>query len=452
MKNERQKYSLNVKNKMRGKIHLKSQNKNGLLSGLLIVLIIACTGDSGNNRTLLNFSHLEHLIQEVNIEGIETEYVAIYAESPDYRIKADPDEGITCVDDVSRAAILYLRHFRYTRDEKSLEHARKLLSFILTMQAPGGLFYNFRFPDMTINRDHKNSEARADWWSWRALWALAEGMEILSEQDPVYAEMLRKRMERVFPAIDSLLQEYPRFDAVGRLEFPAWLPQKMAADQAGVLILGLLPYYRQTGDGQIKEFIHRLTEGITFMQFGSESEAPYGCFLSWQNSWHAYGNIQAYALLIAGETLKDEVLITKALTEVENFYPYLKQQGYLSYFSLQLKNDSLTLSDIRKFPQIAYNIRPMVWATLKAYEITGMDTLARQAGELTGWLFGQNSAGQAVYNPETGRCFDGINNPENINRNSGAESTIEALLTILETEQNPVTAEIVKGFHDKKSR
>ena len=43
-----------------------------------------------------------------------------------------------------------------------------------------------------------------------------------------------------------------------------------------------------------------------------------------------------------------------------------------------------------------------------------------------------------MYDPETGRCFDGILSETEINKNSGAESTIEALYAILEIEANPV--------------
>ena len=35
-----------------------------------------------------------------------------------------------------------------------------------------------------------------------------------------------------------------------------------------------------------------------------------------------------------------------------------------------------------------------------------------------------------MYDPQTGRGYDGINDTASINRNAGAESTIEALLTL----------------------
>ena len=41
-----------------------------------------------------------------------------------------------------------------------------------------------------------------------------------------------------------------------------------------------------------------------------------------------------------------------------------------------------------------------------------------------------------MYDHETGRCFDGINARNSINKNSGAESTIECLLAYLDNAKN----------------
>jgi hypothetical protein len=48
-----------------------------------------------------------------------------------------------------------------------------------------------------------------------------------------------------------------------------------------------------------------------------------------------------------------------------------------------------------------------------------------------------------MYHPESGRCYDGINADGSINLNSGAESTIEALLALLAIEQNPFSRKIL---------
>ncbi len=86
-------------------------------------------------------------------------------------------------------------------------------------------------------------------------------------------------------------------------------------------------------------------------------------------------------------------------------------------------------------PQIAYGIRPMVFACMKAYEVTGDTKYKTRANQLATWFSGQNPAHAAMYDPATGRGYDGISNSNQINRNSGAESTIEALLTMQAIEE-----------------
>jgi len=42
-----------------------------------------------------------------------------------------------------------------------------------------------------------------------------------------------------------------------------------------------------------------------------------------------------------------------------------------------------------------------------------------------------------MYDPATGRTFDGINPDGSVNRNSGAESTIHGLLSMLALDAHP---------------
>jgi hypothetical protein len=62
--------------------------------------------------------------------------------------------------------------------------------------------------------------------------------------------------------------------------------------------------------------------------------------------------------------------------------------------------------------------------------LTKEDKYLQIAEELGSWFMGKNAAGQIMYDPSTGRGYDGINNVTDINRNAGAESTIEALLSL----------------------
>jgi len=49
-----------------------------------------------------------------------------------------------------------------------------------------------------------------------------------------------------------------------------------------------------------------------------------------------------------------------------------------------------------------------------------------------------------MYNTTTGRVFDGIDSESKFNNNSGAESTIEALLSIQAIETSPKAVQILK--------
>jgi hypothetical protein len=166
------------------------------------------------------------------------------------------------------------------------------------------------------------------------------------------------------------------------------------------------------------------------MQAGDSLNFPYGAFLSWNNTWHAYGNIQAYALLRAGVLMNNNTFIDKALLEIDNFYPWLIDNGFMNYFTIKKIGGKYEFTEQEKFPQIAYGIRPVVYACAEAYRITGKEKYRDMARQAAGWLEGKNPAGKVMYDPVTGRGFDGIISNDKINMNSGAESTIEALLAL----------------------
>jgi hypothetical protein len=77
-------------------------------------------------------------------------------------------------------------------------------------------------------------------------------------------------------------------------------------------------------------------------------------------------------------------------------------------------------------------------------ETTGRDSARGLAGIVAAWYFGANPAGEAMYDPATGRTFDGISGSGEINRNSGAESTIHGLLSMLVLDANPDLATLAR--------
>jgi len=422
-----------------------------IVTVLFIVIIISCNGcvkNQNTNTSLVNLSHLDHLFEEIEIDNKSMAIIHIYADYPDYKWIDAPGEGTACIDDVTRAAIVFLRHYKYTGEQSSLAKAKKLLDFVLYMQAPNGMFYNFIFSDLTINKTRSNSVPKTDWWAWRAIWAMSEAISVFEKTDNNYSDKLRMGVQKTFPLIDSLLQNYPNKEISKKILYPGWLPNGTAADQASVLMLGLDAYYKSIQDTAVKRRLEWIGQGIIAMQKGDSLNAPYNAFLSWQNKWHAYGNSQASALLQAGGTVDNKNFISSGIAEVKYFYPYLKNKNHLNQFSVEFINNQFELTDISQFAQIAYGIRPMVLACLKAYEHTKNENFARQAGEIASWLLGQNISGLPMYDPQTGRCFDGIEDSEKINKNSGAESTIEALLTLIEIENNPIARKVLDKYYN----
>jgi hypothetical protein len=224
---------------------------------------------------------------------------------------------------------------------------------------------------------------------------------------------------------------------VNGITVPQWLPAGSGTDQAAIIILGLIPYCTATNDAEMKAYVKKLADGIVLMQQGDSLRFPYGAILSWENTWHAYGCDQAYALLKAAAFLDDSQYRTKALLEVDYFYPWLLKNGFLSSFVAQSDGSQIQMVSNQPFEQIAYGIRPMVSAAAEAYNITKQPKYADMAGHLASWFFGANAAGEEIYSTTTGRCYDAINTGNNINRNSGAESTIEALLAMEIVEADP---------------
>lgn len=412
----------------------------------LSCMAVTCKKQSGDNTvippndtSLVNTSHLDYLYTPVKFSsGTDAAGIYIYAEAPDYHLVADSDEGYTCVDDVSRAALVYLRSSKFSMDTSAQSKVFKLLNFILEMQSSNGYFYNFLFTGNQINTNGSTSINNPDWWSWRALLTLTEASPIVKIKNPPLSDKIDLAVNKLVAAIKTNLVNIPQTTkVVSGITVPQWLPAGSGTDQAALLILGLIPYCINANDAGMTDYVKKLADGVALMQQGDATHYPYGAFLSWENTWHAYGNDQAYALLKAGAFLNDPKYTAKALAEIDNFYPWLLQNGLKSSFVVVNNGSGVQLSSEQNFEQIAYGIRPMVFAAVEAYKLTGQDKYADIAGHLSAWFLGANAAGKNMYSLTTGRCYDAISSASGVNINSGAESTIEALLTMERVESYP---------------
>ena len=420
------------------KTFLASLLKAGLAFSLCICLW-QCRKPSepaSNNPTQINTAHLDALYGETKVADDSVGFIHIYSEFPDYHMVGDADEGFACVDDASRAAIFYLRQYGVSANPEHLRKGRMLIMFLLAMQAPNGYYYNFIWPDGRIHVDGSTSKPEPNFWAWRTLWAFGEALQYLEKSDPLVNEIKTQREKLVTNILSEKAFRTNETDTTMGWTFPTWLPKISGTDQAGIVLIGLSHLLEQTSTEQgvrrdsIVKLMEHFADGLCIMQNVQPGTLQDGAFMSWENLWHAYANIQSYALLMSGKVLDDQHQTSHALYEIDHFYPAFLEAGGLDHFALRATDGEVTIYDQASLPQIAYGRRPMVWASLKAYDITGDKKYLTLARDLASWFSGNNPAKTPMYDPATGRGYDGIISTDQINKNAGAESTIEALLAL----------------------
>ena len=392
-----------------------------------------------------NLAHLDFLGEDVVVAGDTVRLVHIYAEptgrrsQPDgaggWAFVGDDDEGIACVDDVARAAVVYLHHYEETGDDSSRRTAVKLLRFVRHMQAESGLFYNFVWDrSLRINTEHENSVADAvSWWTARAVWALATGARVLEASDPAEAAASRAAVRRVEPHLDSLLARYGQTASEDGRPFPQWLVGRTGADATSELLLGLVELERAHPTPAGARRARLLAEGIGALRFGSLAASPWGGHASWPGGWHGWGNSQTQALAsgVAAGVLPASALVS-AQAEARTLYAHLLVEGWLHEIAYATGAE-------RAFEQIAYDVRPAAVGLAALHRATGDADYGVMAGLAAAWFHGDNPAG-AVMADAAGRGYDGVLSPDRVNWNAGAESTVEAQMTLLEVGLDPVAA------------
>jgi len=415
----------------------------------VFLLTVSASPLRGQDKTLVYFAHLEHLGEDILLGSDSVRIIHVYANYPTYEwvdAKESGPEGIACVDDAGRAAVLHLRHFELTGSGKSLLRAKQLLRFVMSMQADDGQFYNFIFADHSVNLDGTTSYKSFGWWAARGVWAMGLGYCVLRDHDPRFAELLGERLQRTLPHVDSLLAWYGQEKLNGRYRVPQWLLYESAADATSELVLGLAEYYSATRDTQLRKGLERLAEGLMIMQDGDIGAHPFGLHRSWETVWHMWGNSQTQALALTGRLLQDKTMVQSAEREAQGFYSRLLIDGFFK--EMDLGNNGPRV----EFEQIAYGVRPMAVGLVRLYEATRNEDYLILAGLAASWLFGNNPARRQMYDPATGRCFDGITDSLTVNKNSGAESTIEALLTVLEVERYPTARRFLRAVKKESGK
>ncbi|MHB0856847.1 MAG: hypothetical protein ACYC5M_04680 [Anaerolineae bacterium] len=443
-------------------------------SVLVLVLSLLLVGMGPAQVTaqdgIINLSHLEFLHDTVPYpsdppEGHETfepgvdldawwTYADYDAETDSYRRVGGGaydeatdtwGQGAYNLDDVARVAVVYLTHYRYYGEEQSLEMAYGALRHVMYMQTltgeNAGNFVIWMQPDGTLNLtptppdDPNPADAGFSWWAARAMWAMAEGYDVFREELPEFAEALQQRMELAMEALDRQVIEpnYGQYIDLHGVQVPAWFIGD-GADASSIAVIALTRYYEATQDEEAMHLATALVEGIAEFQLGDPISWAFQAHLPYARSltlWHAWGVRMVMALARAGEVFEQSEWVASAEQEANAFVTH-------ELVSIGPINGLLPAP--ADLVEINYGNEVLTNNLLALAEATGKEAYSHLAGIQATWWFGNNPAGEPMYDPATGRPRDGIQPDGSINRNAGAESVVSALLGLMNVLQDPIAS------------
>lgn len=364
----------------------------------------------------VSLKHLRHLGLDAVVRGKPVRVVALYAEAPDYRPTPSPMrdgyEGIASVDDAARAAVLYLRAYEETGDADARSEALGLLAFVTAMEQGDGEFVNFIDARGHPNRTAPSSRTSMSYWAARSIWAMGEAVRVLGRERP-------DRLTNVRVGLRHAVTRMARDVNSGRLIGGS-------ATATAEALLGLLALQRAEPSPALAALATRTAELLVPLASGTETAAPWGAHLDHSDEpWHAWGARCTQALAEAAVVLDRPDFALAAKREADALWGRFLLAGQPA--SSVSRDGAATW-----FPQIAYGVGPIVEGYLALAEATGERRYSVFAGLAAGWFVGDNAAGVSMYDETTGRTFDGIDGPtaDQVNRNAGAESTIESLLAL----------------------
>ncbi|GAA5154998.1 hypothetical protein GCM10023340_39490 [Nocardioides marinquilinus] len=409
-------------------------------------------GDTASPRVLARHTTYR-LVQEPEV-GMLWTYADRRPESPDgfERIGGgtlDPEtghwtQGAYNADDVARAAVVYVRHWQQTGDADSRERAYQLLRGLTYMQTAtgrnAGNVVLWMQPDGTLNRSAEPvelpdpSDSDASYWLARTIWALGEAVPAFRDADPGFARFLERRLGLALDAVDrQVLDRYGDFYNADGRQTPAWLIVD-GADATAEAVIGLAAYVEDGGTPKARRVMRQLAEGVAGLSAGDARSWPFGGVLPWglsRSLWHAWASQTGASLADAGRALGSPELTDVARRDAFTFDPWLITSGGPDNGRQPTRADRV---------QIAYGVDSRVQGLLAHRNGAGRQL----AGVTAAWFFGANASGEPTYDPATGVTLDGVEADGRTNQNSGAESTIHGLLTMLALDAHPGVAKIAR--------
>lgn len=299
-------------------------------------------------------------------------------------------------DDNSRALLVALQEYERTGDRRLLRLVSTYLSFLHYAQTPSKRFHNF----MSFDQIFLDDEGSEDCFG-RVLWACGEALATNIHEN------VKKVARRLFD------------DAVRWLPTLGWTRGRAyAAGGCHFYLCG------EPEADDIRAHLERLADSMC-ASFHANAKDDW----VWFDPYLTYSNgIMPRALFLAYRTLgKQEYLdiavrcldFLNGVTNVDGVHHPIGCNGWY-----------ICNEERAWFDQQAVDPMASVMANLSAYDVTSDRKYLGQAKIVFDWFFGANSIGEALYDPVTGGCYDGLT-PSGVNLNQGSESTICCLLAQL---------------------
>jgi hypothetical protein len=387
-------------------------------------------------------AHLQALTWQFEAEGTHIWALAPYAHPeslPDgtvrYHIRRaaeSGDEGLACVDDAARAALLALAlvearggvqgadgHAGAQMTQatarvpvggaqgggldpagEALRWAERWLTFVRYMQLADGRFANFVLDESGQRNLHGPTSAPGGlWWTGRALWALARAIRITGSRWALEA------WERCpLPDLGDAYNTRALFALAG-LEL-------LMVDPAACPVDSLEQVRRL--QARARGLVERCCEAIVAGGPHYFRDRP------GQAALPLWGYHQLHAVARAAAVLGRDDFVAPCVATVEHLVELVvAAQGLFAYDPV---------AGGTKEGVCAYCLSPITQGLGALYDITGEERYRALALEAAAWLYGRNDAHKALYDPTSGRCSDGLDGPgaDRPSPNFGAESSIEA--------------------------
>lgn len=195
-------------------------------------------------------------------------------------------------------------------------------------------------------------------------------------------------------------------------------------------ILGISEYLRRfSGDRAAHQVLATLTERL-WESYRSHATPAW----PWFETQLTYCNaVLPHALLVGSSILGDSAGVAASLRILKWLIGHQRSEAG-DFMPIGCNGFFPADGPKARFDQQPVEAQGMIEACLAAWRVTRHSSWREDAHWVFSWFMGQNDLGLSLYDPRTGSCHDGLQ-PDRINNNQGAESTLAFLTGLLQMRQ-----------------